>query len=121
VDSLDIEIAAILNADRPADRLLKSAPQVHQEKVFGIIGNKPDLAAELAKVQFAPIDLAEAIKQVGHKVTKVTSTHISVLFPGRKRPNRYNIAELLQKIATLAYSGGGKRPPRRKTQDIPPP
>jgi hypothetical protein len=117
LDRLDAEIAAALNAGRPPDQVLKSAPEVYKEIVFGIIGKKPDLDAELAKVQFAPANLDDAIEQLGHKVTKVTATHISVLFPGRKRPNRYNIADLLQRIVAIDNSSGGKKPAQRKTQD----
>lgn len=119
LDRLDMEIAATLNSRRPLDRQLKSAPEIHKAKVLRVIGDKPDLAAELSRLRFAPAELAAAIKQLGYKVTKVTSTNISVLFPGRKRPNRYNIADLLQKIATLAYDGGRTKPAPEKTVDMP--
>jgi hypothetical protein len=121
LDQLDEEITnEILNRGRAREQRFKSAPQIHREKKFNAIGKKPDLANELSMLDFAPGNLAGAITKLGYVVTKITTTNISVLFPGRKRPNRYNIAELLRKIAKAGHGHGNKKTVR-KSKPLEPP
>jgi hypothetical protein len=129
MDRLGTSIVKALNKERSLEQQLKSAEQVHKEKVKGITGkNKSDLAAELAPLNLSQAELVEGIKSLGYNVTKETDKNISVLFPGSKRAARFNRSELLRNIAEVPLDEPTVLPARDKTilkrqeitnQDIP--
>ncbi len=104
MDRLGTAIVKNLNKARPPEKQLKSAEQVHKEKIKGKTGNnKPDLAAELAPLNLSQSELVGGIKSLGYNVTKETEKNISILFSGNKRPARFNRAELLKRIAEVPF------------------
>jgi hypothetical protein len=106
MDRLGTTIVKDLNKKRSPDRQLKSAEQVHKEKVRKLTGKKkPDLAKELAPLNLSQAELVEGIKSLGYNVTKDTETNVSILFPGSKRAARFNKSELLRKIAAIPVVG----------------
>jgi hypothetical protein len=110
MDRLGTSIVKDLNKGRSPEMQLKSAEQVHKER---IINKKPDLAAELAPLNLSQAELAEGIISLGYDITKETDKNISVFFPNSKRPSRFNKSELLRKIAEVPVvdtrpTGGGE-------------
>ncbi len=102
-DRLDVEIIEMLNQNpERAKRKLKSATRVRKDEAQKLIGAKPTLAAEIAAKTLSPIDmdnLRAVIEGLGHKVTRLTSRAVSVVFNGRAKPRRFNIEDLLLGIS----------------------
>jgi hypothetical protein len=114
MDRLGTTIAKKLNKERSPDRQLKSAEQVHKERIKEETGNKkPDLPAELAPLNLSQSELVEGIKSLGYDVTKETEKNVSVLFSDSKRPCRFNKAELLKRIAEVPVV----EPKKKKTKE----
>lgn len=89
-----------LNKTRP--KKLKSAMEIHKERIGELTGKKkPTLALELAELGLAPDELRKSIEQLGYSVTRENETTISVKFPGGKRAHRYNKADLIKEIAEV--------------------
>ena len=104
MDMLDVEITRYLNRTPERQKAkCKSAKRRHREATAAVIGKREPLADELAwyfrkRVTPAEIDsdvITAAIKTLGHEVAKVTGRSVSVVFRCRKKPRRYNLADLL--------------------------
>jgi hypothetical protein len=98
MDKLGTEIVKRLNKGRTPAKHLKSAEQVHKERFSK---HKRNLAAELAPLNKSPAELVDGIKELGYEVTRDNENNVSILFPGAKRPSRYNKDELLCQIAEI--------------------
>jgi hypothetical protein len=120
MDRLGTDIVKELNKKRSPDRQLKSAEQVHKERVSKLTDKKkPDLASELAPLNLSQSELAAGIKHLGYTVTKETDKNISVLFADSKRPARFNKAALLKTIADIPLVTPVKEWRPRKWKDEP--
>lgn len=124
MDQIDGEIATHLN--RSLSKLLhRSAKSWHKGKVAKLIGAQVPLAQELAsryllkKKNPNEIDecsIVEALKGLGHKVVKVTARSISIVFRGREKPRRYNLADLTDRVVVaLEREIQMLAPPRKAT------
>lgn len=120
MDRLGTTIVKALNKKRSKDRQLKSAEQVHKERIKSITGkNKPDLAAELAPLSLSQAELVDGIKSLGYNVTKDTETNVSIMFPGSKRSARFSKSDLLRKIAEIPLLGPVKEWKPKKWKNEP--
>lgn len=93
-DRLDEEIATHLNPENDPRFPIKSAAAIRRK-------NNIPFADELAEKYPDPITadtLLDTLTILGYTVPKVTKKTISVIFPGKKRPHRYNIENLLLQL-----------------------
>ena len=96
---------------------LKSAKRRHREAAAEVIGKQPQLGDELARFFFdrkkpTEIDeaaITEAIRALGHKVKKITRRSVPVVFRGRKKPRRYNFADLVDGVVVELERLNGTR------------
>ncbi len=114
-------IIKTLNKTRDGKNKLKSAQQVHKDKVKKILGKKSvDLASELADLNFAPGEVRSAIESLGYEITRENEASISVLFPGAKRANRFNKDQLNIAVAEAEREKDEPPPPPLETKKVKP-
>ena len=118
MDKLDVEIARYLNRRPERQKAkLKSAKRRHREAAAEVIGKQPQLGDELARFFFdrkkpTEIDeaaITEAIRALDHKVKKITRRSVPVVFRGRKKPRRYNFANLVDGVVVELERLNGTR------------